>query len=63
MNLAAYQKKISRQWGRDLSISILHLPQLLGLALGMTETELGLDQNLAIKDEFKAKVFEEKITT
>jgi len=48
MNLEAYQKKISRRQGRDLSITILYLPQLLGLAMGLGKKALGLDLNLAI---------------
>lgn len=47
MNLEAYQKKISRRQGRDLSIAILYLPQLLGWAMGVDKKALGLDLNLA----------------
>jgi heterodisulfide reductase subunit B len=56
MNLEAYQKKISRLSGEDLTISILYLPQLLGWALGLSEKELRLDLNLALSAEFRDKL-------
>jgi heterodisulfide reductase subunit B len=36
-----------RMAGEDLSITVLYLPQLLGLAMGLGSRELGLDLNLA----------------
>jgi heterodisulfide reductase subunit B len=56
MNLEAYQKKISRREGEDLSISILYLPQLMGLAFGMGDAELKVDMNFAFKPELRAKL-------
>ncbi|MEJ2038455.1 MAG: CoB--CoM heterodisulfide reductase iron-sulfur subunit B family protein [Desulfosarcinaceae bacterium] len=56
MNLEAYQKKISRQHGLDLSISVVYLPQLLGLALGLAWESVGLDRNLAVGDGFRSKL-------
>jgi heterodisulfide reductase subunit B len=38
--------------GQDLSITVLYLPQLLGLALGLDRHQLGLDLNLVIQDSF-----------
>lgn len=55
MNLEAYQKQISRRRGRDLSIAILYLPQLLGLAIGLNREALGLHLNLALRGKM-AKV-------
>jgi len=40
MNLDAYQDQASKVARRDLHIPVLFLPQLLGLAFGMSETEL-----------------------
>jgi len=54
MNLEAYQSKISSLENEDLHITILYLPQLIGLALGLPEKELRLDLNLAITDTFRA---------
>ena len=56
MNLEAHQKKISRKVGEDLSISILYLPQLLGLALGLTEQQLRLDLNLSLTIDCRKKL-------
>jgi heterodisulfide reductase subunit B len=50
MNLEAYQKKASAVGGNDLEMSILYLPQLLGLALGLPARDLGIDLNLTITD-------------
>lgn len=55
MNLEAYQQKVSRLKGEDLKITILYLPQLLGLALGLSGTRLGLDLNLAVTRAFNRK--------
>jgi len=53
MNLEAYQKSISRQENDDLQITVMYLPQLIGMALGMTETELGINLNLAVTTKFR----------
>ncbi len=54
MNLEAYQNKISSYKNEDLHITILYLPQLIGLALGLTGQDLRLDLNLAITGTFRA---------
>ncbi len=56
MNLEAYQRKISRMRGEDLTISVLYLPQLIGWALGLTAKELRLDLNLAVTGKFRSKL-------
>lgn len=56
MNLDGYQRKISRMEGKDLGVSILYLPQLIGLALGLTEGELKLNLNFVYKPELKTKL-------
>ncbi|ACN15372.1 HdrD2' [Desulforapulum autotrophicum HRM2] len=56
LNLEGFQTKISHNAGIDLSISILYLPQLMGLALGLGESEVKLDKNLALTPEFKEKL-------
>ena len=53
MNLEAYQGKASRVRGSDLSATVLYLPQLLGLALGLSRDEVRLDLNLAVGRVFK----------
>jgi len=56
MNLEAYQKKISGMCKEDMSMTILYLPQLLGLALGLSEKDLRLDLNLSITGAFRKKL-------
>lgn len=56
MNLEAYQDRISKTNQKDLKISILYLPQLLGLAIGLTEKDLRLDLNLAVTGAFRKKL-------
>lgn len=56
MNLEAYQKKISQKYKENLGISILYLPQLLGMALGLSESDVRLDLNLSITDSFREKI-------
>ncbi len=56
MNLEANQQKISRRQREDLNISILYLPQLLGLAMKIPQKKLRLDLNLAITKKFRLKL-------
>jgi heterodisulfide reductase subunit B len=58
MNLEAYQKKASKFGKEDMTITVLYLPQLIGLALGLNEKDLGLDLNLSITKAFKEKLRE-----
>ena len=55
MNLEAYQDKINRRYGDVSSVTILYLPQLLGMALGLSDEALGLGLNLAVNDHFRSK--------
>lgn len=56
INLDGWQSKASRMAGEDLSITVLYLPQLLGLAMGLNQQELGLNLNLALLDGFREKI-------
>ncbi|MBI9086275.1 MAG: CoB--CoM heterodisulfide reductase iron-sulfur subunit B family protein [Desulfobacterales bacterium] len=56
MNLEAYQNKISSLRGKDLHMTILYLPQLLGLALGLPPEALRCDLNLAVEKGFEKKI-------
>ena len=56
MNLEAYQGKISKFGGENLAVTVLYLPQLLGLALGLSEQEVRLDLNLAVTAGFQQKL-------
>jgi len=48
MNLEAYQEKISSMCNDNLKIPVLYLPQLLGLALGLSDKDVRLDLNLSM---------------
>jgi heterodisulfide reductase subunit B len=56
MNLEGYQRKVSQLAGEDLRVSVLYLPQLLGLALGLSAKEVGIDLNLSVYRDFRQKL-------
>ena len=56
MNLDAWQSRVSRQAGEDLAITVLYLPQLLGLAMDIPAEALGINLNLAVLDGFREKI-------
>ncbi len=47
LRLDVQQHNISKEIGRDVEMPVLHLPQMLGLALGLSPKELGLEHNIA----------------
>ena len=55
MNLEAYQRPISHSKGRDMGISILYLPQLMGVAFALPDDALKLNLNLALTKDFRDK--------
>ena len=56
MNLEAYQKKISRRKEDELSVTVLYLPQLMGLAFGLAKEDLRIDLDLAVYNGFWEKM-------
>jgi succinate dehydrogenase / fumarate reductase cytochrome b subunit len=46
LNLDLQQPLAERTVGRDLGLPVLHLPQLVGLALGLSPKELGFDKHI-----------------
>jgi succinate dehydrogenase / fumarate reductase cytochrome b subunit len=46
LNLDLQQPLAAARVGRDLGLPILHLPQLVGLALGLSPKELGMDKHV-----------------
>ena len=46
LNLDANQPDVAKQVGTKIDLPVLHLPQLIGLALGISQYELGLDRNI-----------------
>lgn len=56
LNLDGLQTKAARQEGTSIDLPILHLPQLLGLAMGMEPSKLGLHRNLVSADSVLAQL-------
>lgn len=53
MNLEAFQKKAGHVFEDSFTISVLYLPQFLGMSLGLPETKTRIDLNLSVTREFK----------
>ncbi len=47
LNLDMQQPEAAKVVNRDLDLAVLHLPQLVGLALGATPKELGMNRHIA----------------
>ncbi len=56
LNLDGYQPKASKQAQRSIDMPILHLPQMLGLAMGMEPRELGLQRHIISPKKMLEKV-------
>jgi len=50
MSLDIYQERAGRAVNANLNLPILHLPQLLGLAMGVPAKDLGLSRHLVPVD-------------
>jgi len=46
LNLDLQQPMAAKQVGRELNMPVLHLPQLVGLALGISPEDLGLQHHI-----------------
>ena len=46
LNLDGYQPKAMQQVKREIQMPIIHLPQLLGLAMGFDPKEMGLSKHI-----------------
>ncbi len=55
MNLEIHQRTASHMMGRDLRISVLYLPQLMGIAFGLPEDRIDLKRNFAAGPRFREK--------
>ncbi len=53
LRMDVQQHNISKQAGRDINIPVLHLPQMVGIALGIDPKELGLNHNVTQTGLFK----------
>jgi succinate dehydrogenase / fumarate reductase cytochrome b subunit len=50
LNLDMQQPEAAKIVNRDLGLAVLHLPQLVGLALGFSPKELGMNRHIASTD-------------
>jgi heterodisulfide reductase subunit B len=64
MNLEAYQNKINAKFNKNYKMPILFFTQVLGVALGLKEDELGIDKNFytceKLNSIYKKRVVEEE---
>ena len=58
LNLDMQQPDASQYVERDLNVPVLHLPQMVGLALGLEPKELGMDKHVVKTREVQRKVAE-----
>ena len=56
MSLDIYQERAGRAVGSTLDLPILHLPQLLGLAMGIPAKDLGVSRHLISLDSIVKRV-------
>ena len=56
LNLDGYQPKASAQLRRKVDLPILHLPQLIGLAMGLSPRELGLQKHIMNTQPLAVKI-------
>lgn len=56
MNLDLRQKQASSQMGTNFDLPVLYYTQLMGLAFGMSEAELGIDKLIVPADKVIAKI-------
>ena len=55
LNLEGYQHKASEACNETLQIAVLYLPQLLGIAFGLSDADIRLDLNLSANEAFRIK--------
>ena len=55
LNLDGQQPKAQAQRGEKIGLPILHLPQLVGMAMGLTPKELGLGRHIVSTKKLLSK--------
>ena len=56
LNLDMQQPEAAKIVNRDLGLAVLHLPQLVGLALGASPKELGMPKHIAATDWVESRI-------
>jgi heterodisulfide reductase subunit B2 len=55
MNLEGFQQKVSRANNEAFQMTILYLPQFMGIAMSLPEADIRMDLNLSITKQFRTK--------
>lgn len=58
LNLDGYQPKAAKQSGIAIHMPILHLPQLMGLAMGFSPKEMGMERHIVSTRAVEEKIAE-----
>jgi heterodisulfide reductase subunit B len=56
LELDVGQTEIAKKFGREYNLPVLHYSQLLGLSMGYTPEEMGIDMNYITNDDFMKKI-------
>ena len=56
MSLDIYQERAGRKVGANLNLPVLHLPQMLGLAMGIPSEDLGMQRHLVPVDSIVKRI-------
>jgi heterodisulfide reductase subunit B len=60
LNLDAYQGEVNKKFGTNFNIPVLYFTQLMGLAFGMSASELGLGSEIVPAQPALSKIVSEK---
>ncbi len=56
LSLDPYQPESAKEIGQELDIPVLHLPQLVGLAMGLNPKELGMQKHIISTKKLTDKI-------
>jgi succinate dehydrogenase / fumarate reductase cytochrome b subunit len=56
LNLDSFQPKAAAQAGRPINLPILHMPQAIGLAMGLSAKEMGLQRHIVSTKPLLTKI-------
>jgi heterodisulfide reductase subunit B len=63
MNLEAHQQEAARRGGPSRPVTVLYLPQLMGLAFGLSRKDVMLHKNMVVTDDFLRALEAETVKT
>lgn len=58
LNLDGFQPKAASQAGRAIDMPIIHLPQMIGMALGIAPRDLGMKRHIVSTQKLELKLQE-----